>query len=101
MSGNVQEALNDINCALEMNADDPSAYKIRGNLHVLLGDYLQAEMDYSNAIALKPDFAEAYFNRGIARLMLYNRPDACQDMQQSINLGYSSALNPWQYLCAY
>ena len=39
------------------------AYLIAGNEKNKLGDYKGAIADYSAAIQLKPDFANAYYNR--------------------------------------
>ena len=41
-------------------------YNNRGNAYKVLGNYRQAIEDYDRAIEIKPDYAEAYYNRGIA-----------------------------------
>ncbi|MEL6718055.1 MAG: tetratricopeptide repeat protein [Bacteroidota bacterium] len=84
-SGAVQEFNNLIAASKEV---DPILYKLRGNVNMLLGEYQYAINDYNRAILLDNDFAEAYFNRGLARIMLYNRPDGCLDLERSVELGY-------------
>jgi tetratricopeptide (TPR) repeat protein len=103
MSGDVLGALADVERAIALEGTPQAAalYKLRGNLHILLGNYLAAEDDYSTAIRLQPDYAEAYYNRGIARVLGYNRPDACDDFQASTRLGYSRGQEQLQYLCSY
>lgn len=102
MSGDIIGALADFETAMaEETEPGPSLYKLRGNAFLLLGNYLAAEMDYTTAIELQPDFAEAYYNRGIARILGYNRPDACDDFEQSARMGYSRGLEQMQYLCSY
>lgn len=102
LEGDILGALADFETAMaEEAAPDPGLYKLRGNTFLLLGNYLAAEMDYTTAIRLQPDFAEAYYNRGIARILSYNRPDACDDFEQSARMGYSRGLEQMQYLCSY
>ncbi len=48
-------------------------------------------MDYSKAIILKTDFAEAYYKRGILNLELKKNNFACKDWQKASSLGYTSA----------
>lgn len=45
----------------------------RGILHALREDYSSALLDYDRAIALDPDEAEAYLNKGLLLLRLPNR----------------------------
>ena len=47
-------------------------------------DYQGAIADYSKAIQLKPDYAEAYNNRGNARNELYDHQGAIEDYNQVI-----------------
>ena len=102
MAGDIIGALADFETAMTLGEEpNPGLYKLRGNVFLLMGNYLAAEMDYTTAIELQPDFAEAYYNRGIARILGYNRPDACDDFQHSARMGYSRGLEQLQYLCSY
>ena len=67
----------------EMNEDEMEwqmkEYHNKGNAKVNLGDYRGAIQDYSKAIELNPNNANAYYNRGNAKSALgddlptYNR----------------------------
>jgi tetratricopeptide (TPR) repeat protein len=43
------------------------AYKHRGNAHLDAHAYVGAIADYTEALKVKPDFADAYYNRALAR----------------------------------
>ncbi len=56
------------------------------------GDYARAMDMLSQAIEKEPEFAEAYYNRGIARLLAGgNREDALRDLSQAGEYGLYSA----------
>ena len=66
-----------------------------------LGDNKAAIDDYDQAIKLKPDYALAYYNRGIARNALGDKQSAILDYQKAAELyktqnktqDYQDALN--------
>ena len=51
-------------------------YWHRANLHERLGQWPEADADYSMVISLNPDHAEAYLNRGTVRIDHLNRRGA-------------------------
>ena len=51
-----------------------------------IGKYKQAIKHYTKAIALKPDYAEAYNNRGAAKYSLDQHVEAIKDYDQAIRL---------------
>ena len=81
-----QEALNNLNIAIQAKATDPNLFLVRGNIYDNLAnpkdangkdmekpkDYANliglAETDYKKAIELKPDYFDALYNLGV----LYN-----------------------------
>lgn len=97
--GEVPRALSDIDRAIRLSdSPDAALYKMKGNLELLLGRHLEAEASYSRAISLAPAFAQAYYNRGLNRLLLYDHSGACADFAQSVQLGYVPEYrteNPW------
>lgn len=56
-------ALTSINQAIQLRAD-PDAHFLRATIFETVGDDVQALNDYNKAIALHPQFKEAYFKRG-------------------------------------
>ncbi len=59
----------------------------------LLKDYRAALADYDKAIELNPDFAEAYFNRGLTHIFLGNNKQGISDLSKAGELGIVSAYN--------
>ena len=99
-NGDILGALKEINTLLDVTPQaDPVPYKIRGNILLLLDQHFEAINDYSMAISLDPSLEEAYFNRGIAKIMAYNRSDACYDIQESIYKGYEKGKEILRYFC--
>lgn len=102
LSGDVGGALMDIERVME-EVERPTAelLKVKGNLLLLAGEYRQAIEQYNQAISLDGNYAEAYFNRGLANIMVHNRRDGCADLAQGINLGYEQGQDARKYLCKF
>ncbi len=79
----------------------PLLHYLRGNTHLLLGDYHTAREAYDRAIRSRPDFAEAYHNRALLHILSYNWPDACSDFDRSIALGYTKSEEKKRYFCSF
>ena len=77
--------------------DTAAAYLMRGDAYLEVKDYDHAIADYSQAIRLKPDYAEAYNNRGFAYSLKgkIEMPNAIADYSQAIQLrpDYAIAYN--------
>lgn len=91
MLGDYGGALADLNQVIEEFPDNAELRKNRGNLHLLFGLHRKAIDDYTEAIALNKDYAEAYHNRGLAFFLIYDKVSGCTDLDKSINLGYEIA----------
>ena len=59
-----QQAISDLNKALEINLKDAEAYFKRGNAHMEKGRYEQAISNYTKALEVNPRDADAYGSRG-------------------------------------
>ena len=59
---NLQRAIADYIATQELNADRPESRLNLGNLHARIGDVIQAEKFYRQAIARNPAFSPAYAN---------------------------------------
>ncbi len=65
---------------------DAVTYHKRGQAHASTRNYEQAIMDYTQAIALDPNYAEAYDSRGLAHLLMENYGQALLDCSRAIEL---------------
>ena len=81
----------DLNHALELSPHHPLLLCNRGTLMALRGDYKRAIDDYNAAIALEPQLAEAYFNRGLCYLFLKQNAEGTQDLSKAGELGLYNA----------
>jgi len=59
----------------------------RGNAYYDLEKYSNAISDYTKAININPNYAEAYNNRGNAYCNSGNRKKACEDWRKAYSLG--------------
>jgi tetratricopeptide (TPR) repeat protein len=61
-------------------------YNARGETEIALKQYSQAITDCTAAIGLRPGFAEAYYNRGLAYDRLKQHDKAADDYSEVIRL---------------
>ena len=97
--GKLTSAIKDLDYLIQLAPEEATPYKIRGNIHLLSGNYNQAIDDFSKAILKDADLAEAYFNRGIAYLLNYNVLPACMDFEKSADKGYQRGTEKQVYFC--
>ncbi len=86
-----EEALKNYNLAVSRNKNYLLAYNNRA---ILLGkhrNFNQAIEDLTTAISLKPDYAEAWYNRGVAYYQMGEKEKACGDWQKAAKLGFEQA----------
>ncbi len=76
------------------SGDVPMAYGNRGLLYQNDGDLVKAESDFNKAIALSPNYKEAFTNRGNLNLALKKYDNALNDYNRVIQLEPS---NPKSY----
>ena len=74
-------------------------YFNRGLSRDNLRDYSGAIKDYSTAINLSPEFAEAYYLRAIAKGRLRDFKGSCSDLRIASELGYSEAYETMRKVC--
>jgi tetratricopeptide (TPR) repeat protein len=73
---------------------------LRGNLRLLHEDHFQAIAYYDWAIDRNKS-PELLHNRGLARILTYNFPDGCADLEEAGNLGYQPSKNQHLDLCSF
>jgi tetratricopeptide (TPR) repeat protein len=74
---------------------------MKGNLHMLYGEYTEAIDHFDRAISLTADNANAYFNRGLAYHMTYRPQQGCDDLRRAADLGSPEAADAITYFCAF
>lgn len=91
---NYEDALVLINKALEQAPKSAKALNSRGFIFLLKGSYKEAIADFTEAIRLKPDYANAFHNRAVALRKLSENSAADEDEKNASRLIASA--NPIQ-----
>jgi len=89
--GNIQQAIREYSRAIDLNPKHIQALNNRAVMYGSEGSYNNSLMDLTAVIRLKPDYAEAWYNRGIVRYQLNQLELACKDWQQASMLGFKQA----------
>lgn len=79
-------------CA-ELAPDVPYFYYNKGNVQVQLGENENALISFTEALKLDAHFPDAYFNRGVANLMLEHTQEGLSDLSQAGEYGLYHAYN--------
>ena len=87
-----EEAIAELDQAIELDPEFSLAYVRRGNANFSLEQYEQAIADYDAAIELDPDSAYAYANRGSAYAAVGKRAQAKADYEKALPLASDPAL---------
>jgi tetratricopeptide (TPR) repeat protein len=84
--GRFDEALEQLEKAIQLNPSFSWTYTNRGNVHQRMGQYREAIEDYSHAILLDADRVTPFINRSSAFRMLNEYDKALQDINQAVLL---------------
>ena len=76
----------DCDSAIKLDAENPYGYHTRGVAKAALDDYAGAIDDFNRTVDLKPDFAEAYYNRAVAKVLLGEKREAKADFKKAKKL---------------
>ncbi len=92
-SGNYNDAIADLDTALDSSEEFLEAFINRGLLKTAIGDYEGALADYTRALDLNPDSLPAYYNRARVYLLTGDFDLAIDDFNSVIGIdrGYSLA----------
>ena len=77
----------DTESAIQLDTENPYAYHTLGVAKAKLDDYVGAVDDFNKTVSLKPDFAKAYHNRAIVKLLLGEKREAKADFKKAEELG--------------
>ncbi|MBQ8969476.1 MAG: tetratricopeptide repeat protein [Bacteroidaceae bacterium] len=87
------QALDDLQQVMQLEPDMLYAQYNIGNIYVQLHEYDHAEEAYTQALKIDPRFPDAYYNRGIVRLLDGNTQDGLSDLSQAGEYGLYGAYN--------
>ena len=83
--------LGDLSDAITLAPHNAYLYYNRGNLYAMRRDYQRAIADYSQALKLNQDLAEAWFNRGLAKIYAKHVDEGIEDLSKAGELGLYQA----------
>ncbi len=89
-TGNAMRAVKEFNNAIDVKADDFRAYLCRGFAEINLAAYKEAVADLDKSIHIHTN-AEAFYYRGLAKIQLGYKAEACEDFHQSESMGFAIA----------
>ncbi len=93
-------AIADYSKAIEIDPNYAEAYFKRGNAKYDFQDYKGAIADYSRAIEINPRYAsDAYYNRGLAKIILGQIDSGCMDLSKAGELGFEEAYDMIRKFC--
>ena len=84
-------ALSDFNHALAFDPGNVYVLYDRANLYLAMGDYEKAIDDYTRCIESHHQLAEAYYNRGLARIKNGKKKEGIADLSKAGEQGLYSA----------
>lgn len=82
-----QQAINDINKAVEMAPEDPSVWMEKGSVHVRVGQHAEAIEALNKTIQLDPKAAAAYRMLGYCQVQQKKNKEACANFAKAKELG--------------
>ena len=92
-SATMQQIMDDLDKVCELSPRNVYAIFNKGNLYMRMQDFTAAISCYTEAIEIKPDFGEAYYNRGLVYLQLGNKANGIADLSKAGELGILPSYN--------
>lgn len=89
----INEIISDLNHVLELSPRNVYALFNKGNAYIIIQNYTEAITCYTEAIEVKPDFGEAYYNRGLMYLRMGNKEHGVADLSKAGELGILPSYN--------
>ncbi len=91
--GNYMLVIADLDEAIALTPLNPYLYYNKGIILTEMSEFDSAEKAFDQAIQLKPDFGEAYYNRAFVRLKSGHRESGISDLSKAGELGVVAAYN--------
>lgn len=88
-NGDLNGALARCTQAIELNADNATAYSIRGAIYYRLNNFNSAVADFNKAVELNPADYRSFYNRGLAHVKLKDYLAAERDFSRALELNPS------------
>ncbi|MEZ4775358.1 MAG: tetratricopeptide repeat protein [Bacteroidia bacterium] len=90
-----EDARKDIQAALNITKQkDSEAWFLQGKVNYMEDEMIAAEADFTAAILISPDYAQAYYYRGLTFKERSRRTEACEEFQLARDKGiYSEELD--------
>jgi tetratricopeptide (TPR) repeat protein len=92
-------AISDLQKVIALDPEMTFAHFNLGCIFSAIERYEDAERSFTKAIICKDDFTEAYYNRGLLRLLLGETREGCEDMSRAGELGMNDAYNVIKRYC--
>ena len=86
-----QQALNDINRAIQMNPQEILYYAEKASLEVRVGRYDEAILTAQECIRLYPEDSDGYLFLGLAQCLKNNKTEGIKNLQKAKELGDTQA----------
>ncbi len=93
----MDKAMGYYNKAIMLNPDEPNFYLRRAILFGKMQQFALCLNDLNIATTLSPQYAEAYYWKGVVKVNLNQNP--CSDLKQALNLGFQAAQQPLMKYC--
>jgi tetratricopeptide (TPR) repeat protein len=93
------KSLDALSKAIKFDSTKASYYETRAKVYEKNNLLIYAEKDYTKALTITPNNAEAYFNRGNINYALGNKNDACADWKKATAIGHYKASENIQRYC--
>lgn len=93
----LDKALVYYNKSIALNSNDPTFYLRRAILFGKQKEFKLCLADLNMATNTNPDFAEAYYWKGVVKVNLNQNP--CLDLKEALRLGFEAARQPLMNYC--
>ncbi len=84
LSGNIDDAIADLNAAIDAGGADNNAYILRGEAYMQSGNYKKALADFDKAIENDANSSVAYYDRALLKMRLEDYSSALNDINNAL-----------------